>query len=100
MKVYISGKITGTKDYMLRFTKAEHHLYQKYGDIPVINPAKVNSMLPAEDTSYEEYMKMCFCMLDMCDAIYMMPGWRDSNGAKREFEYAQARGMTILGLEP
>lgn len=49
----------------------------------MVNPAKVNAQLP-EDTDYEDYMKMSFCMLDMCDAIYMLLGWNKSCGANRE----------------
>ena len=52
MKIYISGAITGTDDYMERFAKAEKELTEQ--GYSVINPAKVNAQLP-EDTSYEEY---------------------------------------------
>lgn len=61
----------------------------------VVNPAKVNAQLP-EDTNYEEYMKMCFCMLDMCDNICMLKGWEKSFGANRELGYAMAKNMIIM----
>ena len=93
MKVYISGAITGTDDYMERFAKAEKELTgQGYS---VVNPAKVNAQLP-EDTSYEEYMKMCFCMLDMCENICMLKGFEKSCGANRELGYALAKDMIIM----
>ena len=53
IKIYISGKITGTTDYIQRFERAEKAL-SKY---IVINPAKVNAQLPIE-TTWEEYMQM------------------------------------------
>ena len=93
MKIYISGAITGTDDYMERFSKAEKELTAK--GYSVVNPAKVNAQLP-EDTNYEEYMKMCFCMLDMCTAIYMLDGFEKSCGANRELGYAMAKDMTIM----
>lgn len=93
MKIYISGAITGTDDYTERFAKAEKELTEN--GYSAINPAKVNAQLP-EDTSYEEYMKMSFCMLDMCDGIYMLRGWKKSCGANREYYYATAKGMTIM----
>ena len=93
MKMYISGAITGTDNYMERFAKAEKELTEN--GYSVINPAKVNAQLP-EDTTYEEYMKMCFCMLDMCDSIYMLKGWEKSCGANREYGYAIAKKKTIF----
>ena len=93
MKIYISGAITGTDNYMERFTKAEKELTEN--GYSVINPAKVNAQLP-EDTTYEEYMKMSFCMLDMCDGIYMLKGWKKSWGANRELGYAMAKDMIIM----
>ena len=93
MKIYISGAITGTDDYMERFAKTEKELTEQGHS--VVNPAKVNAQLP-EDTSYEEYMKMSFCMLDMCDGIYMLKGWKKSCGANRELGYAMAKNMIIM----
>lgn len=93
MKIYISGAITGTDDYMERFAKAEKELTEQ--GYSVVNPAKVNAQLP-KDTDYEDYMKMSFCMLDMCEAIYMMHGWNKSCGANRELGYAMAKGMIIM----
>ena len=93
MKIYISGAISNTDDYMERFAKAEKEL-NKQG-YSVVNPAKVNAQLP-EDTTYEEYMKMSFCMLDMCVAIYMLDGFEKSCGANRELDYAIAKDMIIM----
>ena len=93
MKIYISGAITGTDNYMDRFAKAEKELTDR--GYSVVNPAKVNAQLP-EDTTYEEYMKMSFCMLDMCEAIFMLKGWCKSCGANREYGYALVKDMIIM----
>lgn len=86
-RVYISGPVTGIDDYMERFSKAEKELEaQGFG---VINPAKVNAQLPADITTYEEYM-------NMCTHIYMLKGWEKSTGANREFGYALASDMIIM----
>ena len=93
MKIYISGAISNTDDFMERFASAEKELTEH--GYSVINPAKVNAQLP-EDTSYEEYMKMFFCMIDMCEAIFMIQGWSKSCGSNRELGYAMAKDMIIM----
>lgn len=96
MKIYISGAITGTDDYIYRFTRA-HAKLEEQGHT-VINPAMVNSFLP-HCTTHEQYMKMSFCMLDMCDTIYLLEGWEKSMGANQEYGYALAKGYMILKEE-
>ena len=49
-----------------------------------------------KDATYNEYMKMSFELLSMCDTIYMMKGWEESKGANREYGFAVARGIKIL----
>lgn len=92
LKIYISGKITGTTDYIQRFESAEKAL-SKYHI--VINPSKVNAQLPKE-TTWEEYMKMSICMLEMCNAIYMLKGWEYSKGARLEYEFANSYNYKII----
>lgn len=91
--IYISGKITGTDDYLQRFERAEKHL-NNMNITDVINPAKVNSYLP--ELSYNQYIKMSLCMLEMCDTIYMLKNWENSVGAKLEWEYAKANNYKIM----
>lgn len=91
MKVYISGKITGTTDYMERFERAEKALSNNL----VINPAKVNAQLP-EDTTWDEYMRMSMTMLKMCNTIYMLSGWECSAGASMEYDYAVEHNYKII----
>lgn len=92
-RVYISGPITGTTDYMERFEEAEKKLKER--GYSVVNPAKVNAQLP-EDTSYEEYMEMSFCLLSLCDAAYFLNGWSNSNGANKEYRYALEHSIKAI----
>ena len=93
MTVYISGKITGTTDYMERFEAAEKKLVGKGYD--AINPAKRNAEFPP-GTAWETYMRSCITMLMGADAIYMMRGWRRSAGAVLEHQIATSLGMVII----
>ena len=93
MKIYISGSITGTHDFMERFSIAQKKLERDEHD--VVNPALVNSNLP-KSTTYSEYMDMSICMLKMCDAIYLLDGWKSSRGANLEIIFAMLNDKKIL----
>ena len=93
MKIYISGAITGTDDYVTRFGKAEARLRNQ--GFEVINPAEVNGRLP-KSTTYEQYMEMSMLMLGMCDSIYMLKGWESSKGSNREYGYAVGKDLSII----
>jgi nucleoside 2-deoxyribosyltransferase len=92
VKIYISGPITGTKDYMERFAKAEAEL--KAEGHEVINPAEVNSSLP-KGTTHKEYMEVAMTLLKMCDCVFMLRNWVESHGAMQEFNYAVAHDYFI-----
>ena len=92
MRIYISGPITNTPDYISNFSVVEQKLKSEYPNAEIINPTVLDK-LPLE---YDEYMKLDLMLLDMCDAIYMMNGWEKSKGACIEFGYAVAKELNIL----
>ena len=85
MKIYIAGKISGLPYEQVRskFTSAAEKLKQS-GHTPLI-PTYIPAMPGME---YEDYMHLCFAMIDICDAIYLLDDWQHSLGARRECQYA------------
>ena len=92
MRVYISGAITDVDDYKEHFDRAERQLKAK--GYEVFNPTVFDDKLP--QLTYEEYMKLDLALLDMCEVIYMLEGWKKSFGANREYGYALAKGLKIV----
>lgn len=92
MRVYISGPITGIDNYKEIFREAEERISSSGHD--VINPAALSEVLP--DLECEEFMKLDFALLDLCDAILMLDGWVNSKGATREYHYAKAKRIKVM----
>ena len=85
MKVYIAGKITGEDRSAVveKFANASCKL-RTAGHLP-FNP----SVLPDyEQVDHADYMHICYAMVDVCDAIYMLKDWRQSAEAREELQYA------------
>ena len=96
MKVYIAGPITNDPDYRIKFDRAEWILRDKGYD--VANPAK-NKPPEGKEWTYRDYINAGLRQLMTCDAIYMLKGWTQSNGAYLERMYAWLTGMQILSQE-
>lgn len=92
MKVYISGKITGNKNYKEQFNNAEQKLLKS--GVEVFNP--VNVSIPVENPTYKDYMKADIQQLINCDCIFMLKNWRTSKGATLEHKIAIALDLIII----
>ncbi len=92
MKIYIAGPITNDLNYKSRFARAEK-LLLSLGHT-VINPVK------NEGFTYKEYIDMGLNELMRCDAVYMLKGWKHSNGAMLEYAYAKVTNMRIFKEDP
>ncbi len=92
MIVYISGKITGldpkkTKD---KFNAVEAMLLEK--GHKVINPIKLANI----NDEWTHAMKKCVIGMMECNAIYLLPDWQESKGAKIEYELANNLNFKLL----
>ena len=88
MRVFLSGPITNDPNYKEHFGSVAEKLTAK-GHV-VLNPA----ILP-KGLETEEYMSLGLDMMDLCDCICMLKGWKDSRGANVEYEYAKYCGKII-----
>lgn len=93
--IYLSGKITENDNYKKDFKCAENFLKQM-GYI-VINPAQLDEI--AEGLTYEQYMQICYRLIDISDVMFMVSGWQKSYGANAELSYAKSIGKHIMYQE-
>ena len=94
---YLSGPITGHKNYRPQFARAAGTL--KGMGYAVINPAELGAALPLDQMSYEDIMKIDMGLLATADYLVQLPGWEDSKGANRELGFALGTDKIIVSLE-
>jgi nucleoside 2-deoxyribosyltransferase len=90
--VYLSGMITDNENHKKEFKEAELFLIER-GYI-VINPAELDEV--AEGLTYEQYMQICYRLIDVADIIFMVSGWQKSKGANAELSYAKSLGKKVM----
>lgn len=88
-KIYIAGKIDGDDNYVEHFNQAEKDINDGIvGDgWEVINPVRFNESL--HGFNREEFLYVDLAILSKCDAIYMLDTWKNSDGARTEFEFVK-----------
>jgi hypothetical protein len=88
MKVYIAGKITGDPDYLDKFQRAA--LKIRTEGHKVVSP----TCLP-DGLEWEDYMHVCYALIDVSDAVHLLADWEDSRGARDEHRYALHTGKIV-----
>ena len=93
MKIYISGKISGTNltETHARFAAVAKAM--KRLDYEPVNPFE-NGL--TEHDTWKAHMLKDIADLLQCKAIYMLQDWQDSKGARIEHYIATEIGMPIM----
>lgn len=111
-RIYIAGPMRGYPNYNFpAFYAAERVLNNRYPNTQIVNPARVDmergfnpwefpsgfdwKSLP-EGESFDEIIDRDLAMLDKCDAIYLLDGWKLSQGACMEWGRAVGNDLLIL----
>lgn len=93
MKIFISGPITNDCNYKEKFNAISSILTER-GYI-VLNPAVLPFGMRVQD-----YMQIGLSMINCADALFMLPKWKESQGAVMEHQYASyCRKKIFYSLE-
>ena len=98
MRVYLSGKISGKPEWKYKwdFLCAKHAVKRRYPfcSIDFVNPAR----LPAIHHCWGDYIIRDLMLLKECTAIAMLHDWKESAGARVEYEFAKGLNLKIIYL--
>lgn len=94
---YLSGPITGHPNYRQEFGDAADEL--RALGYHIINPAEICQVIPTDQMSYEDIIKIDMELLATADYLVQLPGWEDSKGANRELGFALGTDKIIVSLE-
>lgn len=96
--IYLSGPITGKKDYFEIFDNAADQLLEIDPELIIINPA---AMIQVNDDNlsacdYNRIIDIDLSLVTKCDAICLLPEWESSKGCRRELAAALEEGLDIF----
>ena len=98
MKIYVAGKLNdGAVDYI----KHVHDMMEvavklrEMGHAPFVPCLDVLLGFMSGKWDYEDYIGCNMPFVEVCDAILMMPSWKDSPGAIRENHEAFMKNVRI-----
>jgi hypothetical protein len=107
LKVYIAGPMRGIKDFNFPAFEAAAKALREIG-WQVVSPHEEDIRHDGLDVkkhkdfnnpphSFSYYMKRDLPLVCECDAIALLPGWEQSEGAKLEHQVAQSLGKMVIG---
>ena len=94
--IYIAGKYSGdvnaniaeARKWAIKLWEAGHAVI-----CPHLNTAHMEIDCKA---TYEDFLRGDFVMIARCDAVFMLPGWEQSDGAKQEHKHAWTNGIPVI----
>jgi Domain of unknown function (DUF4406) len=92
-RLYLSGPMTGLPGHNVEAFNAEAHRLRLLG-YSVVNPVEVAEGIGPNPT-WQSCMRADVKMLAGCDALVLLPGWQESQGAMLEIQLAFQLGLLI-----
>ena len=98
-RVYVAGKLDdGAVGYIqncARMIRTGEEV-RKAGFAVFVPCLDILSGMMSGDLDYKDYFDNSQPWLDVCDAVFLVPGWETSRGTAREIKRAQAAGILVF----
>lgn len=102
MKYYLAGPMTGLPEYNFpMFEKVAEYL--RNGGLEIVSPHEIDHGETLETRGrglYATYIRAGLKLLLDCDGIIMLPGWKDSGGARLELYVAHVCCLEMHRFDP
>ena len=99
-RVYIAGKLA---DYAPKYNMNRKRMMQTAIDVinagfSVFVPSLIEqlALVDEEDWDYNDYFNNSQPWLKVSDAVFLVPGWEDSEGTKKEIKEAKALNIPVF----
>ena len=101
-KIYLSGPMRGVEYHNRPTFDKWEKVFIDGGEFEPVNPVKIGDGIASQQDmeNDDELMQKVFdadiAELSNCDAIFMMRGWENSEGARKELRHALENGKKVL----
>lgn len=95
--IYVAGKYSGntTDEVYENIQLARRYAQEIWRKGHAAICPHLNTMFMDENIGYEHFLRGDFKILSMCHGIFLLPNWKDSKGAKMEYDVAIKLGKHI-----
>ena len=97
-KIYISGPMRGIEQHNRPAFTAAREMLDALGFEP-IDPRLFSITSSVIYLNDEDWLQINRLILRHCDAIFMLPGWQDSEEAQREWNAAREEKLQVYGFD-
>jgi hypothetical protein len=95
MKVYLSGSISSDPQYKEHFKTFRDYLISIVGDnVEIINPAETDD----ENKAWSEWIIHDLKIIETCDILIVLPGYKRSKGSNIEMLFANGAGLKVMNI--
>lgn len=103
IRLYISGPMSGYEDFNFpAFNNLAADIRDNFNYVEVVNPVDISKAVQELNPNalYEDYLREDFRELIDCDAVFLLEGWKDSGGCRKEVAVANALAIPCFETWP